>query len=112
MTQPPSTAAEYEQQQRDEWTRYVAKVPVDYYGVRAYNVGDPVPASAVGDDPSAGQWVSPDYVTEQGDAFAGSGTVVPPEPPTIDPTAVAAPPASSPVAPDAAGADTVTSSEG
>jgi hypothetical protein len=111
MTQPPTTAAEYEQQQRDEWTRYVAKVPVDYYGVRAYNVGDPVPASAVGDDPAAGRWVSPDFVDDARQPFEGSGTVVPPEPPTIDPTAVAAPVVSSPADPDAAGSN-VTSTEG
>lgn len=106
----PNTAAEYAQAQLEEWTKYVAKVPIDYYGVRAYNVGDPVAASAVGDDPAAGRWVRPDFVTETGTPFEGSGTVVSPEPPTINPTSVAAPAVSSPVDPDAAGSN-VTSTE-
>lgn len=92
-----TTADSYEKQQQQEWSKYVAKVPIDYYGVRAYNTGDPVPVSAVGDDPKAGKWVSPEFVDTRADAFAGSETVVDPGPPTVDPATVAAPVASSPI---------------
>jgi hypothetical protein len=90
------TASQYEQEQLREWTTYVAIVPIDYYGVRAYNTGDPVPASAVDGDAA---WVFDDLVARVGDdapAYADSATVVPPEPPTVDPAAVAAPAASTP----------------
>jgi hypothetical protein len=94
-----TTAEQYAQQQEQEWTTYVARVPVDYYGQRAYNAGDPVPASAVGDDPTAGRWV-PEALVETigGDttAFTGSPTVVDPAPPTVDPGAVGAPVAATP----------------
>jgi hypothetical protein len=95
----PTTAEEYAQQQAEEWTTYVARVPIDYYGARAYGKGDPVPASAVGDDPDAGRWV-PEHLVDRigGDttAFAGSPTVVDPTPPTVDPTPLAAPVAGTP----------------
>lgn len=95
----PTTAAEYAQAQREEWTQYVAAFPIDYYGVRAYNAGDPVPASAVGDDPAQGRWV-PEHLVQrlEGDAapFEGSQTVVDPAPPTVDEATVAAPVAASP----------------
>jgi hypothetical protein len=98
------TTDEYERDQEREWRRFVAKVPIDFYGQRAYNVGDPVPVSAVeGDD----AWISPEFVDDKGTAFVGSPTVVPAEPPTIDPTAVGAPPVSSPVDPT-----TITTTEG
>src|SRR5690349_9554394 len=95
MTAPHGTAPEYEQAQIEEWSRYRARVPIDYYGVRAYNVGDPVPQSAVGDDPDDGRWINPEWVDEVGSGgqtYEGSQTVPPPEPPTIDPATVAAPP--------------------
>jgi hypothetical protein len=107
MSQPHGTASEYEQAQRDEWSRFVAIVPIDYYGVRAYNPGDPVPVSAVEGD---GAWINREWVDE-GEAFTGSttgsATVPAPEPPTVDPASVAAPAASTTVDPT-----TVTSSEG
>lgn len=93
-----TTASQYEAEQLREWTTYAAKVPIDYYGTRAYNAGDPVPVSAV-DGPDA--WVFDDLVRRIGDdapAFDGSATVVDPAPPTVDPAAVAAPAASTPTA--------------
>lgn len=33
--------------QADEWGQFVAVAPIDYDGVRAYNTGDPVPATNV-----------------------------------------------------------------
>jgi len=93
MTTKRRTADDYERQQAQEWTTYTAKVAIDYYGTRAYNPGDPVPASAV-DGPDG--WVSVDYVDKRATPFEGSDTVVPAEPPTIDPATVAAPPASTP----------------
>jgi hypothetical protein len=95
-TQQPATADELEAAQAQEWTTFVARVPIDYYGQRAYNAGDPVPASAVGDDPAAGRWVPENLVDRSAAPFAGSPTVVDPTPPTIDPTAVAAPVADTP----------------
>jgi len=98
MTAPHGTADQYEQRQDEEWQRYVAVVPIDFYGMRAYNPGDPVPVSAVvesGDptgEPGA-PWVRREWVTEQAGAQVQSQTVPSPEPPTIDPAAVAAPPA-------------------
>jgi hypothetical protein len=94
------TADQYEQQQVDEWNKYVARVAIDFHGTRAFNVGDPVPASVVDGDAA---WVPTDYV-EQRTPFEGSATVVPPEPPTIDPTTLAAPAAATP--------DAVTTTEG
>jgi len=87
-----SSTDQYENEQQREWRQYTARVAIDYYGQRAYNVGDPVPVSAVdGDD----AWIPSDYVDKR-DAFEGSATVVSPEPPTIDPTHTAAPAAASP----------------
>lgn len=97
----PTTADDYAAAQAAEWTQFVAAYPIDYYGVRAYNPGDPVPASAVGNDPAAGRWVPEDLVgppPSDGAPVEGSTTVVDPGPPTIDPTTVAAPVASSPTA--------------
>jgi hypothetical protein len=116
MTAPPNgTASQYEQAQIDEWSRYVAIVPIDFYGTRAYNPGDPVPVSAVEGDVA---WVRPEWVrtvdAEQGQTFEGSQTVPPPEPPTIDPAQIAAPPASAAAPPPEPPTDgsTITSSEG
>lgn len=87
-----SPTDQYETEQQREWGRYTARVAIDYYGQRAYNIGDPVPISAVeGDD----AWVPTEYVDQRA-AFEGSTTVVSPEAPTIDPTSVAAPAAASP----------------
>jgi hypothetical protein len=90
---PAGTADQYEQAQIAEWTTYVALVPIDFYGTRAYNKGDPVPVSAV--DGDAG-WVRPEFVAREGTPYEGSATVPPPEPPPIDESNLAAPPASSP----------------
>lgn len=90
------TADQYENEQVREWNTYRARVAIDYYGTRAYNVGDPVPVSAVDGDSA---WINPEYVESIGDdapAFEGSTTVVDPAPPTIDPTSVAAPAAATP----------------
>jgi hypothetical protein len=95
----PTTAEQYAAVQGEEWGTYVAAVPIDYYGVRAYNTGDPVPASVVGDDAAAGRWIPDAWVTKVGkdaEPFTGSATVPDPAPPTIDPAAVAAPAASTP----------------
>lgn len=102
---PHGTADDLERQQVEEWSRYRARVAINFYGQRAYNRGDPVPISAV-DGPAA--WVSQDFVEAQGDTpFAGSATVPPPEPPTVDDANVGAPPVSSPDP-----GSIVTSSEG
>ena len=95
----PTTAAQYAAAQLEEWTQYRARYPIDYYGVRAYNTGDPVPASAVVGN-AGGAWVPEDLVERIGGdaaAFAGSQTVVDPAPPTIDEATVAAPAAATPV---------------
>ncbi len=89
-----SSTAQYESAQVQEWGKYRARVAIDFYGTRAYNVGDPVPASAVDGD---GAWVSPEFVEQSGTPFEGSQTVVDPAPPTVDPSTVAAPVAASPV---------------
>ncbi len=41
------TAEELEAAQRKEYGQYVAVQTISHHGVRAYNVGDPVPASNV-----------------------------------------------------------------
>jgi hypothetical protein len=98
-----SSADQYETEQAKEWGKYTARVAIDFYGTRAYNVGDPVPASAVDGDSA---WIPSEYVATKTTAFEGSATVPPPEPPTIDPTADAAPPAATPdAAPPAATPD-------
>jgi hypothetical protein len=94
MATRKTTAEQYEEAQRAEWSKYTAVVAIDYYGVRAFNVGDPVPASVVDGD---GAWVDQSWVSRKADAYAGSQTVPPPEPPTIDPTTAAAPPAATPI---------------
>ena len=38
---------EYRQQQADEYGQFVANKPIDIRGARAFNEGDPVPASHV-----------------------------------------------------------------
>lgn len=43
----PSTVAEQRSAQEAEWGTYVALVPIDVYGARAFNTGDPVPVSHV-----------------------------------------------------------------
>ncbi len=100
----PTTAQQYAERQVQEWGKYRAAVAIDFYGTRAYNVGDPVPISAVEGDSA---WISADYVERIGDdapAFEGSTTVVDPAPPTIDPTTLAAPAAATP--------DSITTTEG
>jgi hypothetical protein len=48
MTAPtPATAAELREATRAEYGQYVAVVPIDIGGARAFNVGDAVPASHV-----------------------------------------------------------------
>lgn len=96
-----TTADQYETDQQREWGQYTARVAIDFYGTRAYNVGDPVPASAVTGDSA---WIPAEFVNESGTPFEGSATVVAPEPPTIDPNATAAPAAATP--------DAVTTTEG
>jgi len=41
------TVEEYLAAQKAEWTAYVATEAIDINGARAFNVGDPVPASHV-----------------------------------------------------------------
>lgn len=43
----PQTLEEYEAAQRDLYSQYVAKEPINIDGARAFNVGDPVPATHV-----------------------------------------------------------------
>jgi hypothetical protein len=110
---PHGTAQQYQQAQVDEWSKYRARVAIDFYGTRAYNPGDPVPVSAVEGDAA---WIDAawcDTVGDGGQTFEGSQTVPPPGAPTIDPTTVGAPPASAlpPPEPSTDGS-TVTSSEG
>jgi hypothetical protein len=49
MTTPadPATVEELREAQRREYGQYVAKVPIDIDGGRAFNPGDPVPASHI-----------------------------------------------------------------
>lgn len=80
MSAPHGTADQYAADQAKEWTAYVAGVPIDYYGTRAYNTGDPVPRSAVEGD---GAWIDKAWVKStsgRGAAqpFDGSQTVVDP----------------------------------
>lgn len=104
-----TTADQRDAEQAREWNTYTAKVPIDFYGTRAYNTGDRVPASAVDGD---GAWIAREWVEAVSDgttANAGSQTAPPPGPPPIDPAlSAAAPPASSPAPPpaDTAPADT------
>jgi hypothetical protein len=116
MTQPDQaaphgTAEQLEAAQRAEWGTYVARVPIDFYGTRAFNTGDPVPASAVDGEQA---WIRPEWVDTAAAPFAGSATVPPPEPPTVDAATVAAPPgsAAAPPPPPSGGGDVVTSTEG
>lgn len=41
------TVEDYLKEQRDEWGTYVAVVAIDVNGARAFNPGNPVPASHV-----------------------------------------------------------------
>lgn len=80
------TAQQYADEQRSEWSTYTAAAAIDYFGVRAYNVGDPVPVSAVEGDHA---WIAERLVRRVGGddgvtSFEGSATVVDPGPPTID----------------------------
>lgn len=115
---PHGTAAQYQQAQQDEWSRFVALVPIDFYGTRAYNPGDPVPVSAVleGDsEPEPGRWIRSEWVAErEGEQVVASATSPPIEQPPIDPATVAAPIGSAAAPPpDESSPDgsTVTSSE-
>jgi hypothetical protein len=49
MPDQPRTVQEYEDSLRKEWSQYVAVTPIEIDGVRAFNAGDPVPASHVTD---------------------------------------------------------------
>lgn len=42
-----TTLEEYRKAQEAEWGAYVATAPIDIGGARAFNPGDPVPASHV-----------------------------------------------------------------
>jgi hypothetical protein len=44
---PPQTVEEYKAAQQVEWGQYVAIEAIDIGGARAFNAGDPVPASHV-----------------------------------------------------------------
>jgi len=43
----PTTAAEFREALGKEYGEYVAAVPININGARAFNVGDPVPVSHV-----------------------------------------------------------------
>lgn len=47
MADTPMTAQQYRELLGEEYGQYVAVVPIDINGARAFNVGDPVPASHV-----------------------------------------------------------------
>jgi len=48
MSEPQvETAEEYAARQTAEYSKFVAAVAINHDGVRAYNIGDPVPASNV-----------------------------------------------------------------
>lgn len=47
MADKPLTVEEYVKAQQVEYGTYVATVPIDIYGARAFNPGDPVPVSHV-----------------------------------------------------------------
>lgn len=50
MSQPtPESVEEYLTAQQAEWGQYVAKEAIDLGGARAFNAGDPVPATHVKD---------------------------------------------------------------
>jgi hypothetical protein len=104
--QPVKTAEDLLAEQVTEWGTYRAKAAIDFYGQRAYNVGDKVPVSAVKD--GEGGWIDPRLV----ERIPDQPEPLPP-PPTVDPATVAAPPVSSPDAvvdltPDDAPAPTST----
>lgn len=44
---PEQSLEEYRKAQEAEWGTYVATVPIDIHGGRAFNAGDPVPVSHV-----------------------------------------------------------------
>lgn len=46
-TEAPQTAAQFREALGQEWGQYVAAGPIDIDGARAFNAGDPVPASHV-----------------------------------------------------------------
>lgn len=43
----PDTSDDFQKKQEAEWSRWVAKEPINIGGARAFNPGDPVPASHV-----------------------------------------------------------------
>lgn len=43
----PQSVEDYKAALQAEWGQFTAKEPIDIDGVRAFNVGDPVPASHV-----------------------------------------------------------------
>ena len=47
MPDAPMTAAQYREVLGEEYGQYVAVVPININGARAFNAGDPVPASHV-----------------------------------------------------------------
>jgi hypothetical protein len=67
MTAPvPATAVELREAQRIEYSTYVALVPIDIGGARAFNVGDPVPVSHVENGSSASRGRQADDQGRQG----------------------------------------------
>ena len=69
-----TTADEYAELQRVEYAKYVANQVIMFNGARAYNEGDPVPASNV----EAYRYLESGLVRLVGDP--------PPEPPAQEPT--------------------------
>jgi hypothetical protein len=47
MADSPTTAVQFREELGKEYGQYVAVVPIDLNGARAFNIGDPVPASHV-----------------------------------------------------------------
>lgn len=45
--QPAQTVEDREKERLAEYSKWVALVPIDIYGARAFNPGDPVPVSHV-----------------------------------------------------------------
>lgn len=66
---PEQTVEDYLKAQKEEWGTYVAVAPIDIHGARAFNVGDPVPASHV-----TGGVVSADVVAKSTTKAAQAAT--------------------------------------
>ena len=71
------TAEQYAESVRKEYSTYVATQAIDINGARAFNVGDPVPASHVtGDNPSVAESQVAKVTTKAGQS-AVSAAVAP-----------------------------------